>query len=68
MQSIIVITVVIACILYAGIRMAKFFRSVSKGGNPCENCATGCDLRRMMDEKQRECTKNNRNNKKNCCK
>lgn len=68
LQDILVIVIVIVCILYAGIRMTKYFRSVRKGDNPCENCVSGCDLRRMMNEKQKECSKNNRKSNKNCCK
>lgn len=32
------------------------FSAGQRNGNPCANCVTGCDLKRLMDEKRAECS------------
>lgn len=44
-----------------------FFRRVRKGDNPCESCVSGCELKRMLDEKKHDCGKKQKPSKKNCC-
>lgn len=68
LQEIIVIAIVFFCVNYVGVRLLNYFRSIKNNDNPCAGCS-GCDLRRMMDQKKKECKeKNPKENKKSCCK
>lgn len=67
LQDIIVIAIVFICVLYVGRHIMNYFRAAQKGENPCAGCASGCDLKRLMDEKKRDRAKNNRKKKKKCC-
>lgn len=68
LQEIIVIAIVFFCVNYVGIRLLKYFRSIKNNDNPCTNCS-GCDLRRMMDQKKQDCKENGKEkNKNSCCK
>jgi len=35
--------------------------------NPCAHCTNGCDLKRMMEEKQQRCKDKLKKKKKSCC-
>lgn len=56
-QDWIVILIVLFCVAVAGRWIVRFFRSVKNNENPCANCATGCDLKRALEEKQKACKK-----------
>lgn len=58
------IVLCVARILY-GIYL--FFRRVKENDNPCASCASGCELKDMMEKKQKECSSKKKNTKKNCC-
>ena len=47
------IVLCVARILY-GIYL--FFRRVKESDNPCASCASGCELKDMMEKKQKECS------------
>ena len=47
------IVLCVARILY-GIYL--FFRRVKENDNPCASCASGCELKDMMEKKQKECS------------
>lgn len=66
-QEIIVIAVVCFCLSFVGRRLFLFFKGTASGKNPCANCASGCELRRILEEKKQECIKNQHKKKKNCC-
>lgn len=66
-QEWIVALIVLLCLVEVGRRIIRFFRSTKRKQNPCANCTTGCDLKRMFDEKQQECKANSKKNKKKCC-
>lgn len=56
-------------VVYCPDRMGNlcFFRRTKENGNPCANCVTGCDLKRLMDEKHAECSATKKEKKKKCC-
>lgn len=66
-QEWIVAFIVLLCLVEVRRRVIRFFRSTKRKQNPCANCTTGCDLKRMFDEKQQECKGNDKKNKKKCC-
>lgn len=68
-QSIIVGIIVLFCLFEIIRRTLKFFRSAKANDNPCASCASGCDLKRMFDEKQQDCRSKQKkgSNKKKCC-
>lgn len=43
------------CCIRIGMSLYSFFRRSEKNENPCAGCATGCDLKRLLDEKRGEC-------------
>ena len=55
------------CVIRIGMSVYAFFRRAKEGGNPCDTCATGCDLKRLLDEKRAECGKGRKKKKKSCC-
>ena len=55
------------CIVRIGWGIYAFFRRTKENGNPCANCVTGCDLKRLMDEKHVECSATKKDKKKKCC-
>ena len=66
-QEIIVVIIVFICIFYAGQYIKGYFKRVAKGDNPCEGCVSGCELKRQLDKKKKECNQNHKKTKKNCC-
>lgn len=67
-QEIIVAIIGLVCLLIVVRHVWSFFRPSRKPGNPCANCSAGCDLKRMLEEKQRECALKDKNESKKCCK
>ncbi|MEG2514292.1 MAG: FeoB-associated Cys-rich membrane protein [Bacteroidaceae bacterium] len=57
LQEIIVIAIVFFCVNYVGYSIFRYFKNAKENKNPCANCSSGCDLKRMMDEKKKECSK-----------
>lgn len=69
-QDWVVAVIILLCVIELFRRVLRFFRPSKENESPCSNCPTGCELKRMMDEKQRDCSKNSKNHKKenkNCC-
>ena len=66
-QQWVVAILLLLCIVRIGWGIYAFFRRTKENGNPCANCVTGCDLKRLMDEKREECSATKKEKKKNCC-
>lgn len=66
-QELIVWILVIVCVVEIVRRVILFFQRTKENDNPCATCSTGCDLKRMMDEKQQECRQERKKPNKNCC-
>ena len=66
-QQWVVAILLLLCIVRIGCGIYAFFRRTRENGNPCANCVTGCDLKRLMDEKRVECSATKKEKKKNCC-
>lgn len=66
-QEIIVGIIVLLCAIEIVRRIIRFFRSTKDSKNPCANCTTGCDLKRMLDEKQQLCKSGQTPPDKKCC-
>ena len=66
-QQWVVAILLLLCIVRIGWGIYAFFRRTRENGNPCANCVTGCDLKRLMDEKRAECSATKKEKKKNCC-
>jgi len=66
-QEWIVAIIVLLCAVEIGRRTIRFFRSAKNNDNPCANCVGGCDLKRMLDEKQQKCRENQGKGNKKCC-
>lgn len=43
------------CFVWIGRKFYLFFYRIKDKDNPCENCATGCELKQLMDEKRLKC-------------
>ena len=50
-----------------GQRVYAFFMKVKEKRNPCENCATGCELKQLYEKKRLECSDGKKEIKKKCC-
>ena len=66
-QEIIVAVILILCGFLIGRKTFLFFRKVQKKENPCDGCITGCELKRQLDEKRRECGTRKPKSTKKCC-
>lgn len=64
--------VVVLLLLYCALRILLYIRSFFPSdkikSNPCESCLTGCDLKRLYDEKRMKCGEEKQKQKKSCCK
>ena len=67
MQDIIVYVIVALCVVWIALRVYHSIRGAKKGDNPCAHCDSACDLKRMFEEKQRQCGKGMKNFRKSCC-
>lgn len=43
------------CVVLMGRHICSFFHQTKETGNPCDNCASGCELKRLLDEKRAKC-------------
>lgn len=62
-----VAALLLLCVVRIGWGICLFFRRTRKSGNPCENCVTGCELKRLMDKKRVECDRMKKEKQKKCC-
>ena len=44
----------------------SFFRRTKETGNPCDSCASACELKRLLDEKRAKCSDAQKKKKKSC--
>ena len=51
----------VARILYG---IYVFFRRVKENDNPCASCASGCELKDMMEKKRKECSSKKKRQRK----
>lgn len=49
--------IVLLCVAVVARRVVCFFRSARDNNNPCANCATGCELKRMRDKMKKKSEK-----------
>ncbi len=66
-QEWIVGVLIIFCIIRVLYGIFLFFRRTKENANPCSTCVTGCELKDMMEKKQKECGNKKKSTKKNCC-
>ncbi len=67
MQEIIIYVILSACVLWVGKRIHKSIKQMKEDDDPCAHCASGCDPKRMMEAKRRQCKDKSREKKKSCC-
>ena len=66
-QEWVVALLLLLCAVRIGMSIYSFFHRVKENGNPCDSCASGCELKNMMEKKRRECDVKKKSTKKNCC-
>ncbi len=66
-QQWVVAILLLLCIVRIGWGIYTFLRRTKENGNPCVNCVTGCELKRLMDGKRAECSVTKKEKKKKCC-
>ena len=66
-QEWVVALLLLLCAVRIGMSIYSFFHRVKENGNPCDSCASGCELKRQLDKKQQECKVTKKHPKKNCC-
>lgn len=66
-QEWVVAILLLLCVVRIGMSVYSFFRCTKEKGNPCASCASGCDIKRLYDEKRDECRKGSKKAKKSCC-
>lgn len=58
-------------LLLCAVRIGKgiyvFFSRMEKNNNPCDNCASGCELKGLYDKKRAACSDGRKKEKKSCC-
>ena len=59
--------ILLLCIVRIGQRVYAFFMKVREKRNPCENCATCCELKQLYEKKRSECSDGKKEIKKKCC-
>lgn len=66
-QEWVVAILLLLCVVRIGMSIYSFFRRANEKDNPCAGCASGCELKRLYDEKRDECSKKRKKTKKSCC-
>lgn len=66
-QEWVVVLLLLLCIIRISQRIYVFFRRTKEKNNPCANCATGCELKNLFEKKRTECSLNQKEINKNCC-
>jgi uncharacterized protein YpmB len=56
MQTIIVILVLLFAVIIVAIKIFSSIKKITLSENPCKNCAQKCELKQLMDKKQKECS------------
>lgn len=66
-QEWIVGLLIVLCVVRLVYSLRLFFRRARNNDNPCASCASGCDLKDMMEKRKEECRTKKQPTKKNCC-
>lgn len=66
-QEWVVGALLLLCALRISLSIYSFFHRTQKNANPCENCATGCELKNLYDKKRTSCSNAPSKKKKSCC-
>lgn len=66
-QTWVVAIILLLCVIRIGQSVYSFSRKVKEKRNPCEDCASGCELKQLYDKKRSECSAQRKETKKNCC-
>ncbi|WP_291529251.1 hypothetical protein [Bacteroides sp. UBA939] len=66
-QQWVVAILLLLCVVRIGWASYAFFRRMKKKDNPCANCVTGCEIKKLMDEKRAECSTAKKEKKKKGC-
>ena len=63
-QEWVVGVLIVLCIARVIYGIYLFFRRTRDSGNPCDSCVSGCELKDMMEKKQKECSSKKKNTKR----
>lgn len=66
-QEWVVALLLLLCAVRIGKGIYVFFSRMEKNNSPCDNCASGCELKDLYRRKQRDCAKERKKKKKSCC-
>lgn len=55
-QEWVVALLLLLCAVRIGMSIYSFFHRVKENGNPCDSCASGCELKNLYDKKRAECS------------
>ena len=66
-QEWVVALLIVLCVARMVYGIYNFFCSTKNNENPCASCASGCELKDMMEKKRKECSSKKKKTKKNCC-
>ena len=53
-QEWVVALLLLLCAVRIGMSIYSFFHRVKENGNPCDSCASGCELKNLYDKKRAE--------------
>ena len=66
-QEWVVALLLLLCAVRIGMSIYSFSHRVKENGNPCDSCASGCELKNLYDKKRAECSGVTKKKKKSCC-
>ena len=66
-QEWVVGVLLLLCAVRIGMSVYSFFHRSKENSSPCDSCASGCELKKLYDEKRAECGKATKKKKKSCC-
>lgn len=66
-QEWVVALLLLLCAVRIGRNVYAFFHRAEKNGNPCDGCASGCELKELYDKKRAMCSEGAKKKKKSCC-
>ena len=66
-QEWVVALLLLLCAVRIVMSTYSFFNRAKGNGNPCDSCASGCELKDLYDKKRAECGGGTKKKKKSCC-
>ena len=67
LQEFVVATLLLICLVRISIGIYRFYQKIKEKENPCANCVSDCEIKRLYDKRCERETEERKKTKKSCC-